>query len=214
MRPGITGRAHLAEPALRDAFHAAFRATRRSRSRRRARRADRRRRRALRQLLHEQHAGLRDRHGRPLRRPDRGSGLARHRARRACRAMPALSRRLIESVMQTVDVAYAEEWKFDHGIMVPLHFLTPHFDLPVIPANINCQGPPLTPLHRAWAFGEALRRAADERAGAHRARRHRRHLALAGDARLGQDQRAVGSRFPRPLVAQRPRRAARLHRCR
>ena len=24
--PGITGRAHLAEPALRDAFHAAFRA--------------------------------------------------------------------------------------------------------------------------------------------------------------------------------------------
>jgi hypothetical protein len=27
--------------------------------------------------------------------------------------------------------------------------------------NINCQGPPLTPLHRAWALGEALRRAAD-----------------------------------------------------
>lgn len=72
-----------------------------------------------------------------------------------------LSRRLIESVMQSVDVAYAEEWKFDHGIMVPLHFLTPRYDLPVIPANINCQGPPLTPLHRAWAFGEALRRACD-----------------------------------------------------
>ena len=33
--------------------------------------------------------------------------------------------------------------------------------LKVIPANINCQGPPLTPLHRAWAFGEAIRRAAD-----------------------------------------------------
>ena len=63
--------------------------------------------------------------------------------------------------MQTVDSAYAEEWKFDHGIMVPLHFLTPKYDLPVIPVNINCQGPPLTPLHRAWAFGEALRRACD-----------------------------------------------------
>lgn len=74
----------------------------------------------------------------------------------------ALSRRLIEKVMQTVDVAYAEEWKFDHGISVPLHFLTPDYDLPIIPANINCQGPPLTPLARAWAFGEALRRAADE----------------------------------------------------
>ncbi len=72
-----------------------------------------------------------------------------------------LSRRLIVEMMNTVDVAYAEEWKFDHGIMVPLHFLTPNYDLPVIPVNINCQGPPLTPLHRAWAFGEALRRACD-----------------------------------------------------
>lgn len=72
-----------------------------------------------------------------------------------------LSERLIKEVMQTVDVSYAEEWKFDHGIAVPLHFLTPQFDMPVIPININCQGPPLTPLPRAWAFGEALRRAAD-----------------------------------------------------
>jgi 2,3-dihydroxyphenylpropionate 1,2-dioxygenase len=72
-----------------------------------------------------------------------------------------LARRLIREIMQTVDLAYAEEWKFDHGIMVPLSFLTPHFDTPVIPVNINCQGPPLTPLHRAWALGEALRRAAD-----------------------------------------------------
>ncbi|MBK6660294.1 MAG: extradiol ring-cleavage dioxygenase [Proteobacteria bacterium] len=72
-----------------------------------------------------------------------------------------LSRRLVREVMQTVDTAYAEEWKFDHGIMVPLHFLTPDYRMPVIPANINCQGPPLTPLRRAWAFGEALRRACD-----------------------------------------------------
>ena len=74
---------------------------------------------------------------------------------------PDLSRRLIGEMLNTVDVAYAEEWKFDHGIMVPLHFLTPNYDLPIIPVNINCQGPPLTPLHRAWAFGEAIRRACD-----------------------------------------------------
>ena len=74
---------------------------------------------------------------------------------------PELSQRLIMEVMQTVDVAFSEEWKFDHGISVPLNFLTPSYDMPVIPANINCQGPPLTPLHRAWAFGEALRRACD-----------------------------------------------------
>lgn len=74
---------------------------------------------------------------------------------------PDLSRRLIKEVMQTVDVAFSEEWKFDHGISVPLNFLTPDYDMPIIPANINCQGPPLTPLHRAWAFGEAIRRACD-----------------------------------------------------
>ena len=74
---------------------------------------------------------------------------------------PDLSRRLISTVLHDIDVAYAEEWKFDHGISVPLHFLTPHYNLPVIPANINCQGPPLTPLHRAYEFGRALRRACD-----------------------------------------------------
>lgn len=72
-----------------------------------------------------------------------------------------LSRRLIQMVMQDVDVSYCEEWKFDHGISVPLHFLTPRYDLRVVPININCQGPPLTPLHRTWAFGEVLRRACD-----------------------------------------------------
>jgi len=74
----------------------------------------------------------------------------------------ALSEKLIALVMQQSDVAYSEEWKLDHGIIVPLHFLTPRYDLTIIPANINCQGPPLTPLHRAYAFGQALRHAADQ----------------------------------------------------
>jgi len=74
---------------------------------------------------------------------------------------PDLSKRIITEVMQSVDVAYAEEWKMDHGIMVPLHFLTPNYDLDIIPVNINCQGPPLTPLGRTWEFGKALRRACD-----------------------------------------------------
>ena len=72
-----------------------------------------------------------------------------------------LSRRLIEVVLQDVDVGFAEEWKFDHGMMVPLAHLTPDFDFPVIPANINCQSPPLSPMHRSYAFGRALRRAFD-----------------------------------------------------
>ncbi len=72
-----------------------------------------------------------------------------------------LSKKLIENIMQDIDLAYSAEWKFDHGISVPLHFLTPNYDLDIIPVNVNCQGPPLTPLHRAWAFGQALRRACD-----------------------------------------------------
>ena len=74
---------------------------------------------------------------------------------------PDLSQRIIQTVQQDVDLAYAEEWKFDHGISVPLNFLTPRYDLDIIPVNINCQGPPLTPLHRAYAFGQALRKACD-----------------------------------------------------
>jgi aromatic ring-opening dioxygenase catalytic subunit (LigB family) len=94
----------------------------------------------------------------------------------------ALSRKLIEGVMQTVDVAYAEEWKFDHGISVPLHFLTPDYDLPIVPANINCQGPPLTPLKRAWAFRRGAADGGRCRARARGAGCDGRHLALAGNA--------------------------------
>ncbi|MCK9511957.1 MAG: extradiol ring-cleavage dioxygenase [Pigmentiphaga sp.] len=72
-----------------------------------------------------------------------------------------LSRRLITELMKTIDVAVCEEWQFDHGIMVPVHLLTPGYDVPIIPMNLNCQAPPLTPLARAWTFGEELRRACD-----------------------------------------------------
>lgn len=74
---------------------------------------------------------------------------------------PELSMRLIQDIMSDIDLAYAQEWKFDHGIMVPLSFLTPRYDLPVIPVNINCQGPPLIPLKRCYEFGRTLRRACD-----------------------------------------------------
>ena len=158
--PGITGRAHLADPALKDALHAELH---RLGDSMRETRPD-----ALIVIAAEHFAnffmdnmpayamGMADGYEGPIEDPG-WLGIARTR-------IPGhadLSRRLIGAVMQDVDVAFAEEWKFDHGIMVPLHFLTPRFDLPVIPANINCQGPPLTPLPRAWAFGEALRRACD-----------------------------------------------------
>ena len=158
--PGITGRAHLADPALRDPFHAAFYALG---DEMRAARPD-----AL-VLIGAEHfgnffmnnmpafaVGMADEYHGPVEDPA-WLGIAKTR-------IPGhadLSQRLITEAMQTVDLAYAEEWMFDHGLIVPLHFLTPKFDLPIVPVNINCQGPPLAPLHRAWALGQALRRAAD-----------------------------------------------------
>jgi 2,3-dihydroxyphenylpropionate 1,2-dioxygenase len=158
--PGITGRAHLADPAKKDALHAELYRLGESL---RETRPD-----ALVVVAAEHFAnffmdnmpayamGMADHYEGPIEDPA-WLGIARTRIP----GNAALSRRLIGEVMQEVDVAFAEEWKFDHGIMVPLHFLTPRFDVAVVPVNINCQGPPLTPLPRAWAFGEALRRAAD-----------------------------------------------------
>ncbi|WP_321932902.1 DODA-type extradiol aromatic ring-opening family dioxygenase [Burkholderia cenocepacia] len=158
--PGITGRAHRAEPKQRERFEAAMSELRR---RMLAAQPD-----ALLIVGAEHFAnffmdnmpayaiGMADAYEGPIE-DEKWIGIARHR-------VPGdadLSRRIVQRVLSEVDVAYSEEWRFDHGISVPLHFLTPDYDLPVIPANINCQGPPLTPLSRAWAFGDALRQACD-----------------------------------------------------
>lgn len=72
-----------------------------------------------------------------------------------------LSLRLVTRLLHDVDVAYSQEYRFDHGISVPLHFLIPDYRTPVVPVNINCQSPPLPPLNRVWELGRALRRAID-----------------------------------------------------
>jgi len=158
--PGITGRAGRADPAVRDAFYANLDEMR---TRLEAARPD-----ALIVVAAEHFAnffmnnmpayciGMGENYSGPI---EDEQWLAIRRTDVPGNA--DLSRRLIEATLPTIDVAYAEEWKFDHGIMVPLHFLTPRYDLPVIPVNINCQGPPLTPLGRAYEFGRALRRACD-----------------------------------------------------
>ncbi len=182
--PGITGRAHLAEPALKQAFHTEYR---RMGEALRATRPD-----AV-IVVGAEHfgnffmnnmpayaMGMADAYEGPVEDPQ-WLGIERTRIppcappsaamcstpqwlgieRTRIPGNAELSGRIIKTVMHDVDLAFAEEWKFDHGLIVPLHFLTPGFDIPVIPVNIDCQGPPLTPLKRAWAFGEALRRACD-----------------------------------------------------
>lgn len=158
--PGMTARAERADPAVRDPFFATLERLRR---RLEASRPD-----ALIVVAAEHFAnffmnnmpayciGMAEEYEGPIEDPE-----WLRIPRRTVPGTPDLSRRIIGKVMERVDVAYAEEWKFDHGIMVPLSFLTPTFELPVIPVNVNCQGPPLTPLHRAYDFGRALREACD-----------------------------------------------------
>jgi aromatic ring-opening dioxygenase catalytic subunit (LigB family) len=159
--PGIVGRAHMADRSITEEFHGAYRRMGQDLA---AAKPD-----VLVIVAAEHFAnffmnnmpafamGMADSYSGPIEDPE-WLGIART----TVPGNASLSRRLVPAIMQTVDIAYAEEWRFDHGIMVPLNFLTPRFDLPVIPVNVNCQGPPLAPLHRAWALGEALRRAADE----------------------------------------------------
>lgn len=159
--PGITGRKERADPAVRDAFYASYD---RMRLALEASKPD-----ALVVVGAEHFAnffmnnmpaicvGMAGHYEGPI---EDEEWLAIKHTR--VPGAPDLSMRLIESVMNDIDLAYAQEWKFDHGIMVPLSFLTPRYDLPVIPVNINCQGPPLVPLKRCYEFGRALRRACDQ----------------------------------------------------
>ena len=158
--PGITGRAERADPELREAFYTQLGELRR---RLEAARPD-----AIIVVAAEHFAnffmnnmpvfcmGMADEYEGPIE-DEQWLGIKRTKVP----GDAELSHRLLGLLMQDIDLAYAEEWKFDHGIMVPLHFLTPRYDLPVIPVNINCQGPPLTPLPRAYEFGRKLRAACD-----------------------------------------------------
>jgi len=159
--PGMTGRSHLAEPGQYRRLVAAF-----DRQRRAIREAGAQ---ALMIVSSEHFAnffmdnmpafsiGMAGHYDSPIEDP---AWLKVPRVK--VPANPDLSLRVIEEVMQTVDVGYAQEWKFDHGTAVPLNFLTPEYDLPIVPVNINCQAPPLPPLHRVWELGRALRRAIDQ----------------------------------------------------
>ncbi len=158
--PGITGRGDRADPVVRDAFYASYDRMRHAIE---VQRPD-----ALIVIGAEHFAnffmnnmpaicvGMGEHYEGPIE-DEAWLGIKRTRVPGA----PELSKRLITDVMQDIDLAYAQEWKFDHGIMVPLSFLTPRYDLPIVPVNINCQGPPLIPLKRCYEFGRALRRACD-----------------------------------------------------
>lgn len=58
-----------------------------------------------------------------------------------------------------VDLSLSEDFTLDHAFMVPLHFLTPRMDLPVVPIWINGFVRPLPLARRCHALGHAVRAA-------------------------------------------------------
>ncbi len=56
------------------------------------------------------------------------------------------------------DLAFSERMPLDHGFMVPLHFLTPRMDVPIVPIFVNTVATPLPSLRRCYKLGGVIRR--------------------------------------------------------
>ena len=56
------------------------------------------------------------------------------------------------------DLAVAEELRLDHSLMVPLHFLNPNMELPVVPIYTNGFAAPIPSARRCYSLGRMIRR--------------------------------------------------------
>lgn len=76
---------------------------------------------------------------------------------------------LLESVWAAgVDVGYSADLLLDHGTTVPLHFLAPRLDLPIVHIHQMVSRGPRPPLRRCYALGGALRAFIDARPASER----------------------------------------------
>ena len=60
-----------------------------------------------------------------------------------------------------VDFAYSNEVTIDHSIVVPMMFVHPEMDIPVVPILTNCIAPPMPRPRRFFEVGKAIRGAID-----------------------------------------------------
>ena len=57
------------------------------------------------------------------------------------------------------DLALTQQFTVDHSVVVPLHFMTPAMQVPVIPIFVSGHVPPLPSARRCYELGVAVRRA-------------------------------------------------------
>jgi aromatic ring-opening dioxygenase catalytic subunit (LigB family) len=70
---------------------------------------------------------------------------------------PELAAELLETSYEDgIEPSFAYELEFDHGSMVPLHFLSPRMDRPVVPIFFNTLAVPQPTARRCLAFGRAI----------------------------------------------------------
>src|SRR5215475_15277372 len=60
-----------------------------------------------------------------------------------------------------VDFAYSNELTIDHSIVVPMIFVRPEMDIPIVPILTNCIAPPMPRAKRFYEVGKAIRAAVD-----------------------------------------------------
>jgi aromatic ring-opening dioxygenase catalytic subunit (LigB family) len=71
---------------------------------------------------------------------------------------PELARTIVrEGARMGTAFAYLRRLEFDDGFSVPLHYLTPAMQVPLVPIALNCTVPPIPSTPEAYRLGETLR---------------------------------------------------------
>jgi len=70
---------------------------------------------------------------------------------------------LAAAYAQDVQPGFAQELAFDHGTMIPLSFLTPAMDVPVVPIIVNTLAPPQPSPESCYRFGQIVGEVARKR---------------------------------------------------
>src|SRR5919199_5967121 len=81
----------------------------------------------------------------------------------------SVSSQMLEAIWDGgADVASSADLVLDHGTMVPLHFLTPQLDLPIVHIHQTTSRGPRPPLKRCYQLGRILRQVIDARPASER----------------------------------------------
>jgi protocatechuate 4,5-dioxygenase beta chain len=72
------------------------------------------------------------------------------------------------AVAADFDVGMSQEFELDHSVIVPLHFLTPRMEVPIVPVFVSAFVRPIPSSHRCHALGKVIREAVEREAGPRR----------------------------------------------